>query len=156
MATEEQQPTIESYEAFTVVGIPFEATQESDFDSFWDEFGERAGEFPGAIEGQPVYGVSYAFTEASGEFTYLPGVRVDGDVTVPEGWTDVDLPAGDYAAFTATLADVGEVMTEIDRDWLPGSEYERRNAPEFEHYGADFDPQDPTAAFTIHVPVVEA
>lgn len=156
MATEQHQPTIESSDGFTVVGIPFDATEESDFGAFWDEFGRRMAEFPGALEDQPTYGVSYAFTEESQIFTYLAGIRVEGDVPLPEGWTEVDLVVGTYAVFETTLADVGDLMTHIYRDWLPASAYERLDAPEFERYAADFDPDAPTATFSIYIPVVEA
>jgi predicted transcriptional regulator YdeE len=163
MATETLSPEIEYRDGFTVVGIPHEATDHSDFEAFWETFDDRRGECEAARGEVATYGVSDGASAAAHGFRYVTGVRAAGDRSAPDGWSTVEVLAGQYAVFSATPSVADSLMSQVYREWLPASAYEREVGPEFERYGPDSGatgagtPAAPVrqSAFTIHVPIRE-
>ena len=62
-----------------------------------------------------------------------------------DGYTVVDIPETTWAVFSAPLVDwdVGAAMNTLNKrfytEWLPTSDYEKADAPEFEMYGGTPD-----------------
>lgn len=146
-------PRIEHQDGFTVLGIEHAANSDSDLGAFWGKFGLRLREFDGTFPEREAHGVMYDFDAERDGFTYLTGFEFDESAPVPSGWRTREIPSGMHAVFETTLDTVGDTMDDIHEVWLPGSRYDRRDAPEFEYYGAPFDAEDPTSTFTVHIPV---
>jgi AraC family transcriptional regulator len=104
--------------------------------------------------GRTTYGVSFNFDRAS-NFDYMSGVEVDGARTPPIGMTSLLLPAQKYAVFRhpGHIAGVRSTFAAILGDWFPRSGYKAANAPNFERYGAEFNPTTGRGGFEIWIPV---
>lgn len=79
------------------------------------------------------YGVPHAF-EGDGSFSFLIGEEVTSFAEVEEGFACLELPAGKYAAFrNGSLPELGQnAWKYIYGTWLPNSNYERAEGPDFE------------------------
>lgn len=79
------------------------------------------------------YGISHSFQE-NGAFSFLIGEEVTSFAEVEEGFACLELPAGKYAAFrSSSLPELGQnTWKYIYGTWLPNSNYERGEGPDFE------------------------
>lgn len=155
MAHELADPEIVRESEHTVVGLTTRGGADADFGALWNDVLERVEEFEAIATAEESYGVSYDYDPETGELSYLAGVPTDPDVDVPDEASTIDLPAGTYATFTTTLADIGETMEAIHGQWLPAADHERAAGPEFERYPPGFDPTDLDETFEVYVPIVE-
>lgn len=107
-----------------------------DIPGFYNDFGSNGRFIPIPCKVSPgmSYGIS-CFYQDNGDFSFIVGESVDKQAEVPEGgYVDIQLPAGKYAMFKA-YGPAG--LTSQTRDyiygtWLPNSNYERREGPDFE------------------------
>ncbi len=104
--------------------------------------------------GTTSYGVSFNFDHDS-NFDYMSGVAVSGSHGPPIGLRSLVLPAQKYAVFRhpGHIAGVRATFAAILSDWFPRSGYRAVNAPNFERYGAEFDPATGRGGFEIWIPV---
>lgn len=80
------------------------------------------------------YGISCDFAD-DGSFSFVVGEAVQHfPEVIPEGFVTMTLPAGKYAEFKVnSFADqVQNIRRYIYGTWLPSSNYERREGPDFE------------------------
>ncbi|WP_167278637.1 AraC family transcriptional regulator [Paenibacillus lupini] len=79
------------------------------------------------------YGISHSFHE-DGAFSFLIGEEVTAFAEVEEGFACFELPAGKYAAFrNSSMPELGQnTWKYIYGTWLPNSNYERGEGPDFE------------------------
>lgn len=119
----------------------------------WGQFAPLIGKVPGQI-GKSSYGVSWNYKPEIG-FDYLTGVEVDDISKLPADFTHLQLPAQRYAVFThdkhASL--IPNTLEAIWKKWLPNSGYEAANAPCFERYTEDYNPQTQTGGTEIWIPL---
>lgn len=150
------EPTFESKDAFTVLGLPYHGSNEDgQIPALWDVFGDREEEFQSLATAAECYGVCTSVDAEDGTIEYVAGVPADEDATIPEGMVAVDLPAAEYAVFTTTLADLGGDIDAFYEEWLPNAACERADGAEFERYDSGFDgSQD--AELEYFVPVTRA
>jgi AraC family transcriptional regulator len=116
-------------------------------------------EIPGTT-GKAGYGVCLEGVGSKGEFDYLAGADVEADIRPPQGFGRIDIVPQTYAVFTHRVtADAGlhEVLQAGCRyiwgTWLPSSEFEAVEEPDFERYDERFDPFTPAGEFDICLPV---
>jgi len=80
------------------------------------------------------YGISCDF-ENDGSFSFIVGEAVNSFAeAIPEGFVTMTLPAGKYAEFKVDgpVDQVQNTRRYIYGTWLPSSNYERREGPDFE------------------------
>ncbi len=101
-----------------------------------------------------VFGVSHSFSPPN-RFDYMCALEVDADAPVPEGMTELIVPAGDFAVFVhdGHVSGIGGVFDTVlcgdvkieGRRLAPG--------PQLEVYGDGFDPKTATGRVEIWFPV---
>ena len=99
------------------------------------------------------YGLMDHFDMDKGELDYMACEPVLRATDVPAGMTSLKVPANTYAVFETTLATIPLTFDSIFGTWLPTSGYQRVAAPYFEHYTADFNPDEADAKLSIYIPV---
>jgi len=131
------------YNCDTSAGIP----------SQWQRFIPFIGNVPGQV-GNVAYGVRCNSDDA-GNMDYLCGVEVADFSDLPRELTGVRIAPQKYAVFTHAdhISTIRRTWHTIYSGWLPGSGYELVDAPDFEHYGEDFDPIRGTGGIEIWLPV---
>ncbi|MFL1676000.1 effector binding domain-containing protein [Paenibacillus dendritiformis] len=137
------KPTIAGLPAKEIVGYAYRTTLNDDrhyveIPDFYREFGEcqRYACIPSPAAPNMAYGVSCEF-EDSGEFTFVVGEEVQPGIDAGQlepGYVHMQLPAGTYAEFKAygPAHTVQEIRDYIYGTWLPQSNYDRREGPDFE------------------------
>ncbi|HEX4072396.1 MAG TPA: GyrI-like domain-containing protein [Planctomycetaceae bacterium] len=107
----------------------------------WHRFAPQIGKVPGQI-GAATYGVSWNYKPGVG-FDYICGVEVGNAAGLPKDFSQVRLPAGRYAIFAHRkhVSALPETLEAIWRKWLPNSGLQAADAPCFERYTEEFNPQ---------------
>ena len=88
-------------------------------------------------------------------FVKWAAVEVPDFSTVPEGMETLILPAGLYAVFLhrGAAATAPQTFQYIFGTWLPASEFELDNRPQFEVLGAKYQNNSPASEEEIWIPV---
>ncbi len=145
------QPKIVNKPAFTVVGMVYDGKNENnEIAELWNQFA------PNISEIRDISGASYGICNPAredGSFRYLAGMEVSSAESTPPGMESWDVPAQQYAVFPCTLPTIGETYKYAFESWLPGSGYTYVQAPDFEFYDDDFDPQVPDSRLYIYIPI---
>jgi predicted transcriptional regulator YdeE len=147
----EMEPKIVTKPAFSVVGMEYVGmNKHNEIKGMWDEFAPRMREIKHPDYSWGTYGICQG--EANEETPwYLAGVEVTKVEDVPTGMVVWEIPQQTYAVFPCTLPTLHEAYRYAFEEWLPGSDYERVEGPDFELYTEEFDPDDPR--MYIYVPV---
>ncbi len=121
----------------------------------WQRFAKWIGDVPHQA-GNETYGVIRNNNKGRG-FYYLAGVKVSCDAAVPDDLVSVELPASRYAVFThrGPVSELFNTMCAIYTVWVPTAQIELLDAPCFELYGEDFDPQTGLGRIEVWLPVAE-
>lgn len=132
-------------EARWVVGMG--TCDSEEIPALWQRFGPHIGGIRGQV-GDEAYGVCH-------REGYLAGVVVSDPGKAPAEWERVRLAASKYAVF----GHAGHVSM-VRRTWftiwnrgLATGGFQTSGEPEFERYGAEFDPRTGAGGFAIWVPV---
>ena len=145
------EPEIVSKPAFTVVGLAyFGKNENNEIPQMWREYMPRVGEIKGELGF--AYGVC-GDVEEDGRFRYIAGHEVENVGAVPAGMERWDVPEQTYAVFPCTLTTIHETYEYICKTWMPQSDYERGDGPDFEYYGEEFDLAAGKEDMYIYVPV---
>jgi AraC family transcriptional regulator len=133
----------ERYNHETSAGIPAQ----------WQRFQPYLGIIPGQV-GRIAYGVR-CNSDEEGNLHYIAGVEVTDFSDLPDGFTTLRIPARRYAVFThrGHISSIRGVWKTIWTKWLPESGHEVADAPDFERYGAEFDPRTGMGGFEIWIPL---
>jgi len=135
------------------IGRRYTCESSAGIPSQWQEFLPQFGHVPGQIE-RIAYGVR-CNTDDEGAFEYLSGVEVKSFAQLPGSLARARIPAQKYAVFSHTehIASIRGSWHTIWNRWLPQSGHEVVDAPEFERYGEQFDPQTGLGGLEIWLPV---
>jgi len=127
----------------SVAGIP----------SLWERFARSIGQVPGQV-GRAAYGV-ICNGDDEGDYDYIAGVEVADFGALSPEWSRVRIPAQRYAVFVHRdhVSTIRRTWFTIWNRWLPESGQVLAEAPEFERYGEDFDPQTGTGTVEIWIPL---
>lgn len=119
----------------------------------WQRFSPYMGTLNGQV-GRKAYGVCYN-TDEAGNFDYLCGVELMSPAGIPPELSSVSIPEQRYAVFAhrGPVSRIGETFAAIWNRWLPGSGHQVAEAPSFELYPEDFDPQTNPTGVEIWVPL---
>lgn len=133
----------ERYASETVARIP----------SQWQRFVPHLGHIPGQIGGT-AYGVR-CNSDDMGNFDYVCGVEVADFSRLPADWSRVRIPEQRYAVFSqhGHVSTIRSAWNSIWNKWLPESEYEVVDAPDFERYGENFNSATGMGGFELWIPI---
>jgi predicted transcriptional regulator YdeE len=146
------EPQIIKKPAFDVVGLLYKGKNENnDISRVWDQFLPRVDEIN--HKAPDAFGVCGEM-EPDGSFQYLAGFQVSEVAGLPDRMTHWTVPEQSYAAFPCTLQTIRDTFDHAYQDWLPQSDYQRADGPDFEFYPPEFDANAGTGMF-IYLPVVE-
>jgi AraC family transcriptional regulator len=118
----------------------------------WERFAPHIGTIPGQVGGA-TYGVCWNYD--GGAFDYLSGVEVSDDSRLPDDFDVVRLAAQKYAVFThrGHVSAIPDTIQQVWTAWLPGSGRQAAEAPCFERYSEDFNPQTGLGGMEIWIPI---
>ena len=133
----------ERYSCETSKGIPAQ----------WQRFEPHFGNVPGQI-GRTAYGVC-CNSDDEGHFDYICGVEVANFSDVPAQFSRVRIPERRYAVFSHRdhISTIRRTINTVWNKWLPESGHQVADAPDFERYGDDFDPESGKGTIEIWVPL---
>jgi predicted transcriptional regulator YdeE/DNA-binding transcriptional MerR regulator len=149
----EMQPKIVHKPEFTAVGMEYRGKNENqEIKQMWQEFVPRIKEIKHANFTWGTYGICRDMPAEEG-LKYLAGVEVDKVEDVPAGMAVWTVPEQTYAVFACTLPTLHEAYRHAFETWLPQSEYQRGDGPDFELYTDEFDDKVEDSKMYIYVPV---
>ena len=131
------------YNGETSAGIPAQ----------WQRFVPQLGHVPGQVDGRS-YGVCHN-SDDCGNFDYICGVEVADYSDIPKDWSRVSIPEHLYAVFPHKehISMIRRTWNTILNKWLPESEYEMADGPDFELYEEEFDGTTGSGGVEIWIPV---
>jgi AraC family transcriptional regulator len=119
----------------------------------WQHFVPHIGKIPGQI-GTTSYGVCWNNRPGIG-FDYLSGVEVRDVATLPAEFVHVRLLARQCAVFNHRehVSSIGKTIDTIWNQWVPQSGLKIADAPCFERYTGEFNPQTGMGGMQIWIPL---
>jgi AraC family transcriptional regulator len=121
----------------------------------WQRFVPHIGKVPGQI-GTISYGVCWNNRPGTG-FDYLSGVEVRDITTLPAEFAHVRLLARQYAVFAHRehVSSIGKTIDAIWNQWVPQSGLKIADAPCFECYTEEFNPQTGMGGMQVWIPLAQ-
>jgi len=150
-----EPPRLETGRRLLIAGIGARYTCEASagIPSQWQRFLPYLDHIRGQIA-RTAYGVSCNSDDA-GNFDYVCGVEVKDFLRIPADWSRVRIAEQKYAVFAQRdhISTIRSTWNTIWNEWLPNSEYEVADAPDFERYDEHFNSTTGTGGFEIWIPV---
>jgi AraC family transcriptional regulator len=152
-------PTIKTFSTTKLIGknLTFTYNNYHAFD-LWSSFMPRRKEIKNAI-GIELYNVQinpkdFAF-ELNESFIKWAAVAVSSFDFVPNGMETLEIPEGLYAVFNyrGNQSNAAIFFNFIYSEWLPNSDYELDNRPQFEILGEKYKNNDPNSEEEIWIPI---
>ena len=151
------EPEIIEQPAMKIVGI---ATQYDDGDlslpKLWSAFRPYRNSIPNRV-GSDFFGIYECYEEDDDNtrFVYICSAQVENFDDVPDGLITRELDAQTYARFTHTgpIARLEDTLRYIWGSWLPKSDYQYADKPDFELLPAGFNDADPDNKIYLNIPV---
>ncbi len=148
----DMEPKIVTKPAFTVVGMLYHGKNENnEIAQMWSEFMPRVKEIE-HMGLQNAYGVCGPHEEED-VFQYVAGFEVDSVADIPEGMVSRQVPEQTYAVFPCTLKTIHEAYQYAFQTWLPQSDYQSGDGPDFELYDEDFRQEVEGSQMYIYIPI---
>ncbi len=155
LLTKLEPPRFENSKTLLIAGLGerYSAEKSTNMPAQWQRFVPYLGHIPGQV-GQATYGV-LCNGDDSGNVEYICGVEVSDFSRLPKELSRVRIPEHRYAVFTHRdhISTIRRVWFTIFDKWLPESGFQVAEAPEFERYGAEFDPRTGNGGFEIWIPI---
>lgn len=151
-----EMPRFEDGKPLLIAGINEAYTFETrtKIPSQWEKFCPFIGKVPGQV-GQMSYGVSWN-CKTGCSFDYLAGVEVSDDKQLPAALSSIQIPAHRYAVFAHPkhVSSLAATIDKIWREWVPDAGLPIDDqAPCFERYTAEFNPQTGMGGMEIWIPL---
>lgn len=156
------EPKIVAKPAFKAVGLAgrFAKDATGGIPALWERFGAQEGEIENPVGG---HYLGLCLGGQDDDFTYVAAREVADLKSVPEGLTGYEVEGQTYAVFTVSLTKAEPIGKQMGRaykyiwdSWLPASDYDFAEAPDFEYYDERFDPAAMTGEVDIYIPVRKA
>jgi AraC family transcriptional regulator len=155
MLTELSEPRFEHLDGFVVAGLAcrYNAQDVTGIPDQWQQFVPYIGQIPGQV-GEQTYGVC-CNGDGEGNFDYLCAVRVNSPTGLASQLTSLEIQPARYAVFTHSghISDFSKTVYTIWNQWLPKSDVEHAEAPDFELYDERFNPMTGDGIVEIWLPV---
>ena len=151
------EPQIITRPAIKLVGVSNRYdSRDLNLPKLWSGFAPYRNNIPNRI-GDESFGIYESYEETGDEvsFVYVCTVAVENFEDVPEGMTARELPEQMYAKFTHTgpVANLDKTLKYIWASWLPKSDFDYIEKPDFELYRSGFDNNDPKNELYLHIPI---
>ena len=151
------EPEIIEQPAMKIVGIDNEYEDgDLSLPKLWSGFRPYKDKIPNRV-GNHFFGIyeNYQEQEDVTRFVYICSAQVENFEQVPEGMITRELAAHTYARFThvGPIANLEETLKYIWGSWLPKSDYEYADKPDFELLPASFNGADPNNKMYLNIPV---
>ncbi len=152
-------PTIKTFPKTKFIGKKLSFTY-ADYRAFelWSSFMPRRKEIQNAI-GSELYNIqinpdNFDF-QPNTPFIKWAAVAVSSFENIPNGMETLAIQEGLYAVFNykGDQANVAAFFNSIYAEWLPNSDYELGNHPQFEILGEKYKNNDPNSEEEIWIPV---
>lgn len=151
-------PEIIQQSKMKIVGV---ANQYDDGDlslpKLWSAFRPYKDKISNRV-GSDFFGIYENYEEADEKttFIYICAAQVANFDNVPQGMITRELEAQTYARFThiGPLAKLEDTLRYIWGSWLPKSDYDYAEKPDFELLPAGFNDADPENKIYLHIPVI--
>jgi AraC family transcriptional regulator len=157
MLTTLEPPRFENSKTLLIAGLSerYDGDSSKAIPAQWQRFMPYIGNIPGQI-GRTAYGVC-CNSDEEGNFDYICGVEVSDFSELPPELARLRIPARRYAVFTHRdhISTIRRTVNTIWNKWLPESGYEVADAPDFERYGAEFNPETGTGGVEIWIPLAK-
>ncbi|SEN38205.1 AraC family transcriptional regulator [Pseudomonas sp. ok272] len=149
------EPRFEAGRFLLIAGLGgrFSADTTEGIPKLWDTFIPHIGKVP-AQKGDLTYGIC-CNPDGKGGFEYIAGVEISKLDDLPEMYRWIEVQPQQYAVFehAGGLDTLPQTFAYIWQTWLPASGRAAADAPEFERYSADFNPQTGVGTLEIWVPL---
>ena len=103
------------------------------------------------------FGIYESYEEEGDDikFVYICCAAVENFDFVPEGMITRELPEQLYAKFIhkGDITNLDKTLKYIWGSWLPKSDFEYEEKPDFELYPQDYNVMDPKSQMALHIPV---
>ncbi|MBE0357001.1 AraC family transcriptional regulator [Pseudoalteromonas phenolica] len=151
------EPEIINQPAMKIVGI---ANEYEDGDlslpKLWSGFRPYRDSIPNRV-GDHWFGIyeNYQEDEDTTRFVYICSAEVENFENVPDGLITREIEAQTYARFThqGPIAKIEETLRYIWGSWLPKSNYEYTDKPDFELLPGGFNDEDPENKVYLNIPI---
>ena len=151
------EPEIINQPAMKIVGI---ANEYEDGDlslpKLWSGFRPYRDSIPNRV-GDHWFGIyeNYQEDEDTTRFVYICSAEVENFENVPDGLITREIEAQTYARFThqGPIAKIEETLRYIWGSWLPKSNYEYADKPDFELLPGGFNDEDPENKVYLNIPI---
>ncbi len=157
MLTTLEPPRFENSKTLLIAGLSerYDGDSSKAIPAQWQRFMPYIGNIPGQI-GRTAYGVC-CNSDEEGNFDYICGVEVSDFSELPPELARLRIPARRYAVFTHRdhISTIRRTVNTIWNKWLPESGYEVADAPDFERYGPEFNPETGTGGVEIWIPLAK-
>jgi len=119
----------------------------------WQRFVPYLGNISRQV-GRATFGVA-CNGDDEGNFDYIAGVEVTDFSDLPAAFSRVRLGQQKYAVFShrGHISTIRCTVNTIWSRWLPESGHEVADAPSFERFGQEFDPETGMGGFEIWIPI---
>jgi len=157
MLTTLEPPRFENGKTQLIAGLSerYDGDSSKAIPAQWQRFMPYIGNIPGQI-GRTAYGVC-CNSDEEGNFDYICGVEVADFSELPPELARLRIAARRYAVFTHRdhISTIRRTVNTIWNKWLPESGYEVADAPDFERYGPEFNPETGTGGVEIWIPLAK-
>jgi AraC family transcriptional regulator len=151
------EPEILTRSEVKVVGTTHQYQEEElNAGTLWSDFQHKVNQITNRV-GSDAFGIyeEYFETEDSVGFNYICSVEVSDFDDVPEGMISRIIPEQMYAVFrhTGSISFLPETLKYIWGSWLPKSNYEYAEKPDFELYTPGTQPEDLEKILFLYIPI---
>ena len=120
----------------------------------WENFFKqyRASDLP---QSKIFYSAIFPSQSMDVPMDYFAGVLVDKNIPTPEGFTECEVPTGNYFCVThnGPISNLNETFGKAYGVEFPAAQKEMRNAPHLEIYDSEKDPMDPSYSMVLGIPI---
>ena len=153
----DMEPEIVTRHETKVIGIARQYQEEDlNIETLWSAFRPDVFQITNRV-GDDAFGIyeEYHECENSVGFSYICSVEVADFDHVPKGMITKTLPEHLYAVFRhqGPVSYLPETLKYIWGSWLPKSDYEYLETPDFELYSPGTRPDDPDKVLFLYIPV---
>jgi AraC family transcriptional regulator len=150
-----EPPRFEGRQSFLVTGLTerYNFPKVEGIPAQWQRFAPHIGKIPGQV-GWTTYGVCFNFDD-KGHMYYMCGVEASDGSDAPSGLSQLRIAEQRYAVFSHRehISKIGRTWDAIFSRWAPTSGHKVAQAPQFEVYGKDFNPQTGNGLVEIWIPI---
>ncbi len=151
------EPDIITQAAMKLVGVAKQYdSAELSLHKLWSAFRPYVNTIENRV-GDNAFGIYESYQEQGDEvsFVYICSVAVSNFERVPSGMITREIPEQMYAKFThiGPISNLEQTLKYIWGSWLPKSDFDYEEKPDFELYRSGFNDNDPQNELYLHIPV---